>query len=51
MVVVIPGVHNPRDAELLGVVHARDGLGFLFGPGQGGQEQGGQDGDDRNYDQ
>src|SRR5207247_50346 len=44
---VIIGVHLAADAHLLEVVHARDAFGAFLGPGQGGQQQRRQDGDDR----
>ena len=51
VVVVLVRIDFVHQHQLLEVVHAGDGAGFLAGLGQGGQQHGGQDGDDRNHHQ
>ena len=45
-IVVIGEVHEPRGRQLLLVVDALNALRSGLGPGQGGQEERGQDGND-----
>src|SRR5690349_6480275 len=41
----------PAHRQLLEIVEAADRAGFVFGPRQGGEEQGGKDGDNGNDDE
>jgi hypothetical protein len=50
-VLIVPGIHFPSEGQLAFIGEALDALGFLFGPGQRGQQHGGQDGDDGDDDQ
>jgi len=46
LAIIVVGVHEPPQRYLLAVVHAVDALSLLFGPGQGGQQERRQDGND-----
>src|SRR5437016_3965965 len=50
-VLVVVAIHDPGGRQLLFVAAAHRAGGLLFGPRQGRQQHGGEDGDDRNYDQ
>ena len=49
--IVIIRIHRPSQGELFEVRHALYALGLQLGPGQGGQKQRGQDGNNRDDDQ
>ena len=46
--VIIPGIRDPGQHQLLAIVEAGDACCFALGLGQGGEEHASQDGDDRN---
>jgi len=50
-VIVVGGVHHARQADLLEVADVARLLGRLLGLGKHGEEDGSQDGDDRNHHQ
>ena len=50
-VVVVAGVELPGEAELFGVAHAEDAMGFCLGFGKGREKHAGEDGDDGNDDE
>jgi len=45
---VVIGIHQPGDSDLMAIAHAGDRRGPALGLGKGGQKQRGQDGDDQN---
>ena len=49
--VVIVCIHQPGEENLPAIVHATQGLGFRFCPGQRWQQQPCQDGNDRDHDE
>ena len=51
LIIMIDGVQMPGDAKLFVIIEADSHLRLGFGACQGGKEEAGKDGDDRNNDQ